>query len=187
LDVFSRDASGWYANESDIIAGIQWAITNKDAYNVCAINMSLGGGGPFASACPNDAMGVAIGEARRVGILSAVAAGNDGFSNGLSTPACAPGAVSVGATYDGNLGPRGWAPCADSTTYADKMCCFSNSASYLSVIAPGAEITAGGRTYGGTSQATPHIAGAGAWVALCDSRQDGVCKLFAAAENCWHC
>jgi hypothetical protein len=38
--------------------------------------------------------------------------------------------------------------------------CFSNSANYLSLLAPGALITAAGSTLGGTSQASPHVAAA---------------------------
>jgi hypothetical protein len=64
--------------------------------------------------------------------------------------------------YDGNIGGVGFSICTDATTAADKVTCFSNSASYLTVLAPGAQITAGGSTMFGTSQATPHIAGAAA-------------------------
>ncbi|MGB0127799.1 MAG: S8 family serine peptidase, partial [Rhodocyclaceae bacterium] len=76
-----------------------------------------------------------------------------------ASPACTPGAVSVGAVYSGNFGGVGWGACTDSTTAADKVTCFSNSASFLSVLAPGAIITAGGVSLGGTSQAAPFIAG----------------------------
>jgi subtilisin family serine protease len=52
------------------------------------------------------------------------------------------------------------AACTDATTVADKVTCFSNSASFLTMLAPGAIITAGGSSYAGTSQAAPHVAGA---------------------------
>jgi subtilisin family serine protease len=48
----------------------------------------------------------------------------------------------------------------DFSTTADQVTCFSNSASFLTVLAPGSEITAAGITMSGTSQATPHVAGA---------------------------
>ena len=50
--------------------------------------------------------------------------------------------------------------CSDPTTAADKVACFSNGGSLVTLLAPGAMITAGGYTMGGTSQATPHVAGA---------------------------
>jgi len=54
----------------------------------------------------------------------------------------------------------GWGACSDATTAADKVVCFSNSASFLKVLAPGVFINAAGITMSGTSQATPHVAGA---------------------------
>jgi hypothetical protein len=169
LDVFTY-ANGYLgAYASDILAAIQWVITNKDTRNICAINLSLGGGGPFSSFCADDAMAVGVTEARKAGILSAVAAGNSGWSNGLSAPACSPAAVSVGATYDAALGSLSWgepSPCSDANTAVDKIACFSNSSPYLSLLAPGSIITAGGLALSGTSQAAPHVAGAsqgGAW------------------------
>jgi hypothetical protein len=38
--------------------------------------------------------------------------------------------------------------------------CFTNMSNFLTILAPGALITAAGSTYAGTSQAAPHIAGA---------------------------
>jgi hypothetical protein len=64
-------------------------------------------------------------------------------------PACTPKAVSVGAVYDSNVGGLNWGICTDNTTVADQVTCFSNSASYLSLLAPGA-----------LTQATPHVAAA---------------------------
>lgn len=98
--------------------------------------------------------------ARSAGVLPVVASGNDGFLNGISEPACAPGAVRVGAVYDSNVGSHSVPNCTDATTAADKVTCFSNSASFLTLLAPGARITAGGTTRSGTSMAAPHVAGA---------------------------
>lgn len=50
--------------------------------------------------------------------------------------------------------------CSDTSTAADKVTCFSDSASYLTMLAPGAMVTAAGYTMAGTSQATPFVAGA---------------------------
>jgi hypothetical protein len=58
--------------------------------------------------------------------------------------------------------------CSDLSTAADQVSCFSNSASFLTVLAPGVGITAAGITMSGTSQATPHVAGA---IALLASAQ----------------
>jgi hypothetical protein len=155
LDVFR----GQYAYDSDLLTAINWAIQNRAAYNIVAISMSLGGGSS-TSPCKTDPLASAIAAARSAGILSAIASGNDGAINAISSPACVPGAISVGAVYAASYGGLRYSNCTDITTAADKITCFSNSASFLSLLAPGAMITAGGYTMAGTSQATPHVAGA---------------------------
>jgi hypothetical protein len=155
LDVFR----GQYAYDADLLTAINWAIQNRAAYNIVAISMSLGGGS-FTTPCKTDSLASAIAAARSAGILSAIASGNEGAINAISSPACVPGAVSVGAVYAASYGGLRYSTCTDATTAADKIACFSNSASFLSLLAPGALITAGGYTMAGTSQATPHVAGA---------------------------
>jgi hypothetical protein len=155
LDVFS----GATAPGSAILSAIDWSISNRATYNIVAMNMSLGSGGS-PSPCASDFFASAVSNARDAGILAAIASGNNGFSSAISSPACVPAAISVGAVYDANVGGLNYSACSDSSTAADKVTCFSNSASFLSVLAPGAPITAGGYTMTGTSQATPHVAGA---------------------------
>jgi uncharacterized repeat protein (TIGR02543 family) len=89
-----------------------------------------------------------------------VASGNDGWKDGLPSPACASAAVSVGAVSDSN-----WGPCWGDTTATDKVACYSNTSNSLSLLAPGSAITSsvpGKRfeTWHGTSMAAPHVAGA---------------------------
>lgn len=155
LDVFTGEA----AYSTDIISAINWSVANKQVYNIAALNLSLGGGSS-TTPCASDAIGVALGAARAAGIAPVVASGNNGYTGALSSPACAPAAISVGAVYDAAIGGIGFGSCSDATTAADQITCFSNSASFLTVLAPGALITAGGSTMAGTSQATPHVAGA---------------------------
>jgi subtilisin family serine protease len=160
IDVF--DAS---TTDADILAGIDWAIDNQEAYNIVAINMSLGNGLKYSAPCSSQSTNpyvTPVNTARAAGILPVASSGNEAFTDGISRPACTPGVVSVGAVYDANVGSRSWTACTDSTTAADKVTCFSNSASFLTMLAPGALITAAGSTYGGTSQAAPHAAGAAA-------------------------
>jgi subtilisin family serine protease len=157
LDVFT----GPYAYTSDIVSGINWAINNKYTYNIVAINLSLAVYGvKYTSECTGSWAATPFANARAYGIIPVVAAGNDGFTDGVAEPACAPGAVRVGAVYDANIGGVGYGNCSDSTTAADKVTCFSNSSNLLTVLAPGAAITAAGSTNYGTSQAAPHVAGA---------------------------
>ena len=108
---------------------------------------------------------LAIATAEAAGVASAVATGNNGWTNSISSPACAPSAIKVGAVYATSYGRIGWSTCTDTATEADLVTCFSNSAPFIDLLAPGALITAGGYRMGGTSQATPHVAGALAVVA----------------------
>lgn len=156
LDVFN----GNFAYATDIIAAINWSIANRAAYNIVAMNLSLGDSSNNAGECSGSWATTPFANARAAGILPIVASGNDGYTNGLSGPACAPGAVRVGAVYDSNMGAIAWLACTDSTTAADRVTCFSNSAATLTLLAPGSVISAGGFNFSGTSQATPHVAGA---------------------------
>ncbi|MCX7102820.1 MAG: S8 family serine peptidase [Methylobacter sp.] len=160
FDVFD----GLGASDSVILQGFNWALANQLTYNIASISMSLGDGIKNTTQCSSTSSNpyvVAIANAYTQGILTVIASGNENFTNGISGPACTPKAVSVGAVYDSNMGARNWGiGCNDTTTAADKVTCFSNSASYLSVLAPGSEITAAGITMSGTSQATPHVAAA---------------------------
>jgi hypothetical protein len=155
LDVFESTT----ASSSTILQAIDWVITNRAKYNIVAMNMSLGSG-LYTSTCADNVFASAVANARSAGILSSIASGNTASSTSISSPACVPTAISVGAVYDANVGGLTYGNCSDSTTAADKVTCFSNSASFLSMLAPGAPITAGGYTMTGTSQAAPHVAGA---------------------------
>jgi hypothetical protein len=167
LDVFDGDA----ASTADVLDAIDFTIANQSAFDVRAMNLSLGdvsfntspcgaGSNPFVTAFSN---------ARAAGILPVVASGNSRFQNGASrvgiaSPACTPGALSVGAVYDSNVGRieagTGNGRCIDDPTAADKITCFSQVASFLTALAPGVFANAAGVTQGGTSQAAPHVAGA---------------------------
>jgi uncharacterized repeat protein (TIGR01451 family) len=158
LDAFS----GTTASTSNVLAGISWAIdpAHRDAYNIVAINLSLGDGYNYTAPCAGSAFATPVANAQAAGISVVAASGNEARSYGMASPACTPGIISVGAVYDANVGTKAYTPCTDATTAADKVACFSNSASFLTLLAPGSVITAGGYIASGTSQASPHVAGA---------------------------
>ena len=157
LNVF--DATG-NAYDNDVLAAINWSIANQGSYHIVAINLSLGGPDKFTSPCRDDWSSSTITQAKNAGISVVVAAGNAGYHDGLSSPACAPDALSVGAVYDSNMGGVNWGACTDSVTGPDQVACFSNTANFLSILAPGVDITAAEVNSSGTSQSAPHVAGA---------------------------
>jgi Subtilase family len=181
LDVFT----GASAYASDIISAINWVVANKARYNLVALNLSLGGGAS-TSPCASDVFASPISVARAAGVLSVVAAGNGALTSSLASPACAPEAISVGALYDAPVGGVGYGVCTDATTAAGQVACFSNSAPFLSLLAPGAFINAAGSTMTGTSQAAPHVAGALALLASkypADSANTRASRLLAGAPT----
>ena len=158
---------GGSGTDSTVIAGINWGIANKNFYGITTINMSLGGSANYSVPCSSSGTNpyvTPIVNARSAGILAVASSGNNAYTDGISSPACTPGVISVGAVYDTTWnGPFTWSSgCTDSTNGPDKIPCFSNSASFLTMLAPGAFITAAGIQMAGTSQASPHVAGAAA-------------------------
>ncbi len=163
LKVFNNNRQ---ATSSAVAAGIDFCVNYASPFNVKVITMSLGDGGQYTSSdCPAT-YNPAIENARNAGIFVDAASGNDGYVNGISYPACAPGVTSVGAVYDADVGPQTWpnVPCTDPITGADNIVCFTNRASNLDLLAPGSIITSTGirgnfENKSGTSMAAPHVAG----------------------------
>ena len=161
LDVFDGDTS----TDALLLGAINWAIAHQVDYNIVALNLSLGDGVRHTSPCGDPLTNpyvVPVANAREAGIVMVAAAGNQGYEDGLNSPACTPDLVSVGAVYDAGVGGIAYTSCTDDATAADQIACFSNSADFLSIWAPGALITAAGTIGAGTSQAAPHVAGTAA-------------------------
>lgn len=189
IDVFDGNS----ASSVDVIEGIDWAIGNRTRYNIVVLNMSLGNGIKYTAACSvktQNPYRQPFIDARNAGILSIVSSGNEGFTDGIASPACTPEAVSVGAVYDTNVGGLTWTSpepdCTDSVTAADKVACFSNSAPFLTLLAPGALTTVTGATVAGTSLSAPVVTGAVAVLAQAfpgDTATDRLGRLTASGKS----
>lgn len=164
IQVFTRFNSGCTGGNpcvrvffSDLINGLDHVFANMNSLpggvKLASTNMSLGGG-MFSSTCDGSVVKPAIDNLRNAGVLSAIASGNDGFTNAVGEPGCISTAVTVG-----------------STTKADVISSFSNSSNVVDVLAPGSSIqssipvvpssnTSAYSFFNGTSMATPHVAGA---------------------------
>ncbi|MDQ7831319.1 MAG: S8 family serine peptidase [Desulfovibrionaceae bacterium] len=186
------DATG-EAPDSAIMAAGEWCIThqNDDPENpIRIINISFGGE-RYTSNCdaamPDYA--AAVNNVLAAGITIFASSGNDGYCNAMGSPACLSGIISVGAVYDADFGT--YTPCVEpecclpkspasecpggyyiqDATAADKVAGYSNSASFLTLLASSnrcytLQCSAQGQTFnqtfGGTSAASPYAAGAAA-------------------------
>ena len=180
---------GEAADDADIIAAWNWCVTHKnaDTNNPILVISTSFGSGRFDHICDGDnfAYAIAAQSAVNAGITLVVSSGNDGFCDAVSLPACISSVIAVGGVYDAPIGTVTWCvdrrSCAASTTVcnndgrtttetaaADKVTRYSNTASFLGVLAPSHRthttdmIDAGGYNsgFGGTSAATPYAAGA---------------------------
>jgi subtilisin family serine protease len=162
---------------SDVIRGLERVYALRGDYNIAAVNLSLGGS-RYYSACDAEeaATKTIIDNLRAAKIATIVASGNDSWTNSMDAPACISTAISVGSTRDGNL----------SGGNVDTVSAFSNSASFLSILAPGENINSsvpggGYESYPGTSMASPHVAGAFA-ILKSRSPNSSVTQIFNALD-----
>ncbi|KAF1845067.1 subtilisin-like protein [Cucurbitaria berberidis CBS 394.84] len=149
VKVLTSSGSGSF---SGVIAGINFVqndARSRKASGACpkgvVSNMSLGGG---KSVAINEASAALVAS----GVFLAVAAGNSGDDAQFYSPASEPTVCTVGAT-----------------TIDDKFINWSNRGTLVDILAPGVNITStwrdgGINTISGTSMASPHIAGLGAYL-----------------------
>ncbi|UCF68904.1 MAG: S8 family serine peptidase, partial [Acidobacteriota bacterium] len=178
--------SGGGGSDSNIIAGIDHcADPSLPGGPADVMNLSIGTG-QYSGACDTHLWAQAANNAVAAGVVVVAAAGNEGYSNALASPACGSEVISVGATYkddypncEDSQSSFTWCldwlclnTCTDNMPRVDDLVCFSNNSSMLDVAAPGSVIlsvstAAGGSSItgnSGTSQASPHVAGLAALV-----------------------
>ncbi len=159
--------NGTAATSSDIITAMDTIVADQATYNIVVTSLSLGDGTSNSTPCKSSVFAAPIAALTNAGIITVAAAGNNGSKAGLADPACVPGVVSVGAVYSAANGTWTWPASADSggqcidISAADLVTCFSQSASYLTILGPGAFVNAPNASFqqSGTSQAAPHVAG----------------------------
>lgn len=164
------DSNGSGSN-SGVIAGMNFVAQDAQSRNCpngTVANMSLGGG---YSASTNSAAAAMV----RAGVFLAVAAGNDGANAANYSPASEPTVCTVGAT-----------------TSADAIAYYSNYGTVVDIFAPGTSITSAWigsttakNTISGTSMATPHIAGLGAYLLTLLGKKSpaALCSYIASTAN----
>ncbi len=164
------------ALDSDILAAIDWVLAHRDELDIGVVNLSFGST-PFDGLdhgfCDAELPQyvTAVGALNAAGVVFTSSAGNEAVTNAISAPACLSTALSAGAVYPDFFSSVSWGGasefCADHSVAPDSVVCFSNSASTLAFLAPGAfwRVEAAGgavEEFHGTSAAAPAVAGAAA-------------------------
>lgn len=163
--------------ESAVIFAIEDALLHAhgENYELVAINLS-GGSGHYSGTCDDadPAMSATVRLATENGISVVSSAGNNGFNDGLASPACLSNVLSVASVWDSQAGLSGSffcldaacsSSCDDAFKKKSEPTCYSNSGPNLDLLAPSEYLLAaqaGGQTtsFGGTSGAAPYVTGA---------------------------
>ncbi len=147
---------------SDILAGMQWVVDNKDKYNIKILNLSLGT--PADTSYREDPLAKGATAASNYGLCVVTAAGNSGPNRRtINSPGISPSVITVGSIDDNR-----------TTSYEDLFVAeFSSRGPTLTggikpdIMAPGVDIVSlsnrnlsGYTTHSGTSMSTPFISGA---------------------------
>ncbi len=168
---------------SDVIAGVEWCIANKNTawpgqppenYGIDVLNMSLA---INYSSDGQDALARVVNKAVSAGLVVVCAVGNNNLTNMIVSPAAADGAIAVGSVNDmgtitrtddiisshtkwgSNRGPR--LSDGDSDQMDElkpDVTAYGSAIISAKGIDPGQNAT-GWHELSGTSMATPHVAG----------------------------
>ena len=177
IKVLSDTGSGTHYS---VWSALTWVLNNRAAYNITAVNLSLGDGSNNRM-MPGESYPIrdVVRQLRAARVAVVITAGNSfyyyGSVQGMGYPGIIPECVGVGAVYDANIGPVWYESGAIATTTGpDRITPFSQRLTEAlggvfrtDIFAPGAALTSSGNSTDigesvmhGTSQAAPVVAGA---------------------------
>ncbi|WP_431480833.1 S8 family peptidase [Pseudomonas thivervalensis] len=133
---------------SDQLRALEYVLSQSSKYKVTAINMSLGNGS-FSEPCIDDPLSDIVRRIVDKQVAIVASSGNDGLLGSISSPACIPGVISVGAVDKSN------------SLAVD----YSNISKLITILAPGDNVTSSEEhekfgSKSGTSMSAPHVSGA---------------------------
>jgi subtilisin family serine protease len=160
-----KDIGGLYLSLT--ILGMDWVAANAAAKGIKVVAIPLVNEPGSSGVCNSSPYAPAVAALRAAGVAVIASTGNNGYSNRVLEPACAPGAVAVGATYDETTSSLSiYCQFGDydnrETPVKDRVGCWVNRGSRLDLLAPGCVVVtpATGNFGCGTSFAVPLVAAA---------------------------
>jgi subtilisin family serine protease len=160
--------SGGSASQEDIIEALQWVSANAAAYNIAAVNLSLGNGSNQNSVTTSG-YATALNAIKAQGVAVVAASGNSYGSfqvPGVSVPAADAAAWAIGAVYDASYGGISFGGNAtDFSSAPDQIAAFSQRSPTLTdLFAPGAFVLSSDLNNSfseraGTSMSAPFVTG----------------------------
>jgi subtilisin family serine protease len=188
------DATGKYCHADAYVAAWDWCVTHQNDHpatpiKIISTSFTSVSGGKYTGVCDTDNSNIAEAAkaAKDAGITLFNSAGNSGYCDAVSSPACISSIIAVGSVYDAAYGT--YRPCVHATscvektasssctsgycatdvTQADQVPSYSNAGSVVGLLAPanlaftlGIGANTFNPTFGGTSAACPYAAGAAA-------------------------
>lgn len=148
-------------SSSDIKSALRSILAQHEALGIRVVNLSWGGG-QFTSPCQlrNNETSKLIQALVKAGVAVVAAAGNEGLSNALIWPACMPEVISVGASFDYTSDQPERVLGCNKLPVTDEITCYTNTASFLDVVAPGSRASVPDGPSGlGTSASTAYATG----------------------------
>lgn len=149
------------------LQGLDWVAANAAAKGIKVVAIPLVNEPGSSGTCSSSPYAPVVAAVRAAGVAVIAATGNDGYVNQVLEPACAPGAVAVGATYDvSDSSLRNYCQPNNmeisETAVKDRVGCWVNRGPRVDLVAPGCEVLtpATGNFGCGTSFAVPLVAAA---------------------------
>ncbi len=147
---------------SDVICGLDWIAGRAGDIDVANLSLS---GQQKAGSCTDQPLHIAVCAVVNAGVPVVVAAGNQGTNADQRVPASYPEVITVSGFSDSDGKPGGLGPKPCFADHDDMFLSFTNYGPSVDIAAPGGCITSYNQfgaldAESGTSEASPHVAGA---------------------------
>lgn len=159
VKVLDKNGGGAF---SDVICGLDWVAGRANTIDVANLSLS---GSQNRGSCTDQPLHIAICSVVNAGVTVVVAAGNQGTNADQRVPASYPEVITVSGFSDSDGKPGGLGPKPCWANRDDMFLSFTNFGPSVDIAAPGGCITSYNQNgalvaESGTSEASPHIAGA---------------------------